>query len=144
MLRDGCGRRDGAWQRTAPYGVVVLVLLAFGGCGQSQEKGSGRKVTDSRGESSPVVGEWRPAPSNKPADKQVGEDCSAHGASECVGALCVHAKAERGSGYVCSRRCQADAECPATWRCVSVVPGAQEAVCLPPATPTAGPSAQGQ
>lgn len=78
-----------------------------------------------------VVTEWRPLPTSQPASKQVGEACDAHGASECLEGQCVHARPTRGQGYVCSRPCQASAQCPPDWRCVPVVPGARQAVCLP-------------
>lgn len=63
-----------------------------------------------------------------PPTKKVGEDCTAHGASECVSGLCVHTSPKLGEGYVCAALCERG--CPDGWQC-SQLPGA-EGMCLPP------------
>lgn len=139
MFRTGshivCGRPRGRWRS-------VAVAVAFGVGGLWGCDSSGEKPPAPAQDVSPVVSEWRPMPTTKPADKQVGDDCSVHGASECMSGLCVHVRAQRGLGYVCSARCQKSSECPSQWRCVSVIPGGQEATCLPP-VPTTTPASRG-
>ena len=67
------------------------------------------------------------------ATKQLGEDCTLYGASECISELCLHYKHDPASGYVCSRKCESDTNCPAGWRCVSTYPSAGSEFCVPPA-----------
>jgi hypothetical protein len=64
--------------------------------------------------------------------KQLGEDCSAHGASECQ-YLCFHADVDPGKGHVCSKPCESDDDCPEEWACRSVYPSPGSSFCVPPA-----------
>lgn len=115
----------------APLHVLLaLLLLAASACEvpQEQEPGDG---------STPpvrVLTEHRPVASSYPPDKQVGEDCTAHGYTECISGLCLHAVPIRGQGYFCSKSCLDSSECPRDWRCVQVMPGSSgPGVCQPPA-----------
>ncbi|QSQ18953.1 hypothetical protein JY651_26755 [Pyxidicoccus parkwayensis] len=80
-----------------------------------------------------VVSEWRAQPLVEGASRrEVGEECTRGGNDECGSGRCIHVPgAARGQGYVCTRECRQDAECPQGWACVSVVPGAQVALCQP-------------
>lgn len=66
------------------------------------------------------------------AHKQLGEDCTAHGASECLSGLCLRTQAEFGEAYSCSKTCKALGECPSGWKCAQVHSGASPRVCVPP------------
>jgi hypothetical protein len=72
--------------------------------------------------------------------KRLAEDCTTYGASECMSELCVHYKHDPATGYVCSRPCEFDSDCPAIWRCVSTYPVKGSEFCIPPADwePTVG------
>lgn len=63
--------------------------------------------------------------------KQLGDDCTVAGASECVSNLCYHYKPDVRAGFVCSRECKSTAECPAEWECRSIYPPNQS-FCSPP------------
>lgn len=70
----------------------------------------------------------------KPA-RQIGEECSQYGGSQCLTGLCLHHKPDPHSGWVCSKGCLHDGECPSAqgWSCRSIlppVPGNQ--YCVPP------------
>ncbi|MCY1019867.1 hypothetical protein [Pyxidicoccus sp. MSG2] len=65
--------------------------------------------------------------------KELGEACTAHGASECRSGMCLHTGADPAEGYFCSTTCQTQAQCPSQWGCTQVHPGAQARVCIPPA-----------
>ncbi|MHB1846166.1 MAG: hypothetical protein ACYCWW_15185 [Deltaproteobacteria bacterium] len=71
--------------------------------------------------------------------KQLGEDCTAYGRSDCPSGVCFHYQADPRTGYVCSASCQSVGDCPAGWACNEVVPGSGEAFCAPPSSwvPTA-------
>lgn len=71
--------------------------------------------------------------------RAVGEDCTRGGASECRSGRCLHYKPEPGGGYVCSRTCASDAECPEEFSCRSWYPG-EEGWCTPPASWAARPA----
>jgi hypothetical protein len=65
--------------------------------------------------------------------RDIGEDCSEFAESICVSALCVHYRSDRPErGYVCSRPCVGESNCPAEWHCVSFAPGPGNSVCMPP------------
>lgn len=113
------------------WGGMTAFAIVSTGCEPSVDR-AGVPNPSPREDVSPVVTEWRPSPSSKPASKALGDDCSAHGASECLSNLCVRTRSEQGLGYVCSQSCEQKSDCPESWRCVSVVPGAAESICLPP------------
>jgi hypothetical protein len=64
--------------------------------------------------------------------KQLGEDCSTYGASECLSELCFHAGADPSRGHVCSKACNSDEACPEAWTCRSVYPTPGSSFCAPP------------
>lgn len=83
-------------------------------------------------------------------DKDLGADCGKQGPSACRSNLCIHTQAGSGDGWVCSKRCETDEDCPSSpvqWRCVQIFPAAGNEVCLPPGPaplgqPSGNPSAQ--
>lgn len=83
-------------------------------------------------ERAPVLSEYVPTPSPDGPTKRIGDDCTAHGASECVSGTCLHVSPKPGEGYVCSRTCTATADCPPGWTCSSLLPAPASALCLPP------------
>ncbi len=100
-----------------------LVVGVWAGCAKSQtepEASAAREVlTEHR---SREVGE---------AAKQVGEDCTENGATACLSGVCLHVKPGREEGYLCSRACQDEKECPRDWRCAQVYPTPQGRLCVP-------------
>jgi hypothetical protein len=64
--------------------------------------------------------------------KHIGQDCSISGASECETELCLHVNADPNKGHVCSRACESDDVCPATWACRSIYPAPGSTFCVPP------------
>lgn len=66
------------------------------------------------------------------ATKELGEDCTRHGASECLTGLCLHTQAEPRRGYICSSTCRSMKECPEEWSCAQLHPGESTRVCVPP------------
>lgn len=64
--------------------------------------------------------------------KQLGEDCSTNGASECQSELCFHTDADPSKGHVCSKACGSDEDCPEAWACRSVYPSPGSSFCVPP------------
>lgn len=124
--------------RARSHALCALILLVLAACEvpQEQEQAPGDAPAPVR-----VLTEHRPLASNSPPDKQVGEDCTAHGYTECVSGLCLHALPTRGQGYFCSQGCLGSSECPRDWRCVQVVPGnLRSGVCQPPAGWVAAPA----
>jgi hypothetical protein len=79
----------------------------------------------------PVFTEHRPLKTEK-ASKQLGEDCTTSGASECLSGTCFHYKPSPREGYVCSQLCQTDEGCPPLWSCTSIYPGEGNRFCTPP------------
>lgn len=66
------------------------------------------------------------------ATQGLGENCTTHGASECLSGVCLHTGTERDDGYFCSVNCTAAKECPEQWQCAQVYPGVAQRVCVPP------------
>jgi hypothetical protein len=134
LLRSRVSRRPRA-RRHALHALVLLVLSAC-------EVPPAPEPPDVPASSVRILTEHRPRASTAPPDKQVGEDCTAHGSTECLSGLCLHAVPTRGQGYFCSQTCLGSSECPPEWRCVQVVPGNPRAsVCQPPAGWVSAPAA---
>lgn len=133
MARTGCGRVVCEKRLRGHWGGMVasaaLAVLGFPGCDSGPEP-----QPEVVKEASPVVREWRPAPTQQVATKTLGEDCAQHGGAECLSGVCIQVRGAGGSGRVCSEWCQQDVKCPSGWRCVSIVPGSTESVCRPPAS----------
>ncbi|PTL76855.1 hypothetical protein DAT35_47120 [Vitiosangium sp. GDMCC 1.1324] len=106
--------------------IVLMLGLATGvwaGCSKNQAE---PEVSGAR----EVLTEHRPLRAEM-ATKQMGEDCSENGASACLSGVCLHVKPGREEGYVCSRACQGEQECPQDWRCAQVYPTPQGRLCVP-------------
>lgn len=67
-----------------------------------------------------------------PATKQLGEDCTAGGTSECQSSICFHYGPDPASRYACSRRCEEHDDCPMNWWCISIYPAPGHTYCAPP------------
>jgi hypothetical protein len=81
-----------------------------------------------------VLTEHRPLAAIGPPGKSVGEDCTTYGRAECLSGLCLHVRARRDGGYVCSQVCREPGDCPEGWQCRHLMPGGSEdGVCQPPA-----------
>ncbi len=105
--------------------IVVMWGLATGvwvGCSANQ--------TEPEASGTEMLTEHRPLRAEK-ATKQVGEDCTENGASACLSGVCLHVKPGREEGYVCSRACQGEQECPRDWHCAQVYPTPQGRMCVP-------------
>jgi hypothetical protein len=107
----------------------AALLLA---CGQQQQTAA-RNGAGGEGHSQSVVTEHHFEQPLRAQDtaKPIGSDCSAHGADACASRLCLHATASRTSGYVCSKACVGNENCPASWRCAHTYPSAEGAFCVP-------------
>lgn len=118
------------------FGIVCafLVSLAVGGtaCQPSTVAGPEEKGTSSPSQLPRVLTEHRPAPTTAASSKALGDDCTAHGASECRSRLCLHVGA-REAGYVCSQACEDNSSCPTHWECRFLSLSNRRAVCVPPA-----------
>jgi hypothetical protein len=96
-----------------------------------------------------VLTEHREVVSPKAPDKQLGEDCSAYGYTECRSGLCIHAGPELKEKYFCSRACRSHSDCPKQWECQQTHPGPGGLMCVPPSgwkakvAPTWGSAAEG-
>lgn len=80
--------------------VMLVVLLALAAC-----------------DSAPPAGQqvFGPAASTGGlAQGGLGADCAMHGASDCVGGLCVRATSVDAR---CTRECSSAAPCPDGWKC---------------------------
>jgi len=69
--------------------------------------------------------------------KSMGEDCTTGGASDCKkdAPICWHYAAETPeAGYVCTRACSEEEDCPRDWGCVSISSGEGNSFCAPPLT----------
>jgi hypothetical protein len=105
-------------------GMLCLLFLA-GGCSCDTPYPSvGRNEA-------PVFSQRQPLEAAQ-ATKQVGEDCTQAGRSECLSGLCIHFKPGPDEGYACSVPCDDSVDCPAEWNCVSILPGAGNSYCIPP------------
>jgi hypothetical protein len=114
-------RRQGWW-----LGAVLLVLGAqlLPGCRPGEEASEDRPRRQ-------VFSEHRFLQATQPT-KQLGEDCTTYGASECLSGLCLHYKHNPAEGYACSKQCEGDLECPEDWRCTSAHPTPGSEFCVPP------------
>lgn len=66
----------------------------------------------------------------KQANFSVGEDCTQGGSSACASALCLHVGTLKDSGYICSKACADETQCPQGWACVSL--SSADSACVPP------------
>src|SRR5262245_29635749 len=108
-----------------PLGVIIvsLALIACSGNPPGEEP---RPPTPEPSLSEHVFSSVKSTPTT-----EVGDDCSSGGLSECRSGVCLHAGG-LGKGYLCSKPCAEDSECPARWRCVLAGTGsAASAVCVP-------------
>lgn len=117
--------------RSLEIAAVVGVLTL--GC-SGVEEDPARLPQEGRGVASPVFGEHRFRQSLMKGVRAVGDDCSGGGQGECASGLCLHTGTEPGAGYVCSKVCEAPAECPPEWRCAQAHPGSAMRLCIPPAS----------
>lgn len=102
-------------------GVVgVLILSCSGGARESAE--------------APVLRAWDPlVTTERPAAKRAaGEDCSSTGRAGCGNGVCLHVEPHVDRGYLCSKQCAVDDDCPETWSCRAMVPGDAVSFCVPP------------
>lgn len=64
-------------------------------------------------------------------NRQLGEDCTVGRHGDCAtSALCLKVGATLDGGFVCSRACENEDDCPAEFRCLEFLPGHR--VCVPP------------
>ncbi|MBI5479871.1 MAG: hypothetical protein HY906_13485 [Deltaproteobacteria bacterium] len=125
--RLGC-RRD------APFLLGLAALALSGGlaCDSKDAQRAGPSAPRP-----PVVSEHRPLAVAK-ATKDLGADCSAGGASECLSGLCLHTSNHLSSGFVCSRLCgQGQRPCPGGFACMQGHPSPRGMWCLATSTAAA-------
>lgn len=60
-----------------------------------------------------------------------GSNCTKNGPDGCESGLCLHVRPEQSDGWLCSARCETDATCPESWRCVRAHPEETQRVCVP-------------
>lgn len=94
----------------------------------------------------PVLRAWAPlVGSERPTVKRsAGEDCSTTGRDGCGEGVCLHIEPHANRGYVCSKKCGVDDDCPASWGCRPMVPGDVVSHCVPPKGWAAGVTAARQ
>jgi hypothetical protein len=121
-----------AQSRTLVLAAAAALLLS--GCPQNGNSGS----------KSPEVFSEHKFLTNCGATKQFGESCYGCGDQECAysGAVCLHVKPEPDdpTGWLCSKQCASDADCPvAGWSCRAISPASEEGEnfmhCVPPQNP---------
>jgi hypothetical protein len=105
-------------------------LGVLGGCGDTRVETEPAGVVQAVAVPQEVLTEHRPLRSEK-ATKPLGADCTEEGASACLSGLCLHVKPGRKEGYVCSRACQGEQDCPRNWRCAQVYPTSEGRLCVP-------------
>lgn len=111
--------RSVGWCATA-----VVVTLAISGCVD--------EATPHIERSQPtVLSEPRTAISPTVASKQIGEDCSRYGESECLSGVCVNTLSAGGRRRLCSKACLSPRDCRAGWTCVRAMPGREQSICVP-------------
>jgi len=118
--------------------IVLMLVLATGvsaGCTKTHSEPE-VPVAEREVVGREVLTEHRQLRAEK-ATKQVGDDCTENGASACLSGVCLHVKPGRKEGYVCSRACQGEQDCPGNWRCAQVYPTAEGRLCVP-STPGRG------
>lgn len=102
----------------------ALFLCLAVGCGRGGESGDSAQPAR-------VFSEHRTLVAEK-ATKLLGDDCTANGKSACQSGLCLHTKAAKDRGYICSSTCSKAADCPPGWSCVQTYPSADGQFCVPP------------
>lgn len=106
-------------------GLWVAFLLVESGCSSSpggRAEGEREEMVDRVLAYSPLVSQSQ--------RRHVGESCDGEIGS-CSTGLCLHVSALPSAGYVCSKACDEDADCPEQFRCV-VLHGIPIRVCVPP------------
>lgn len=111
--------------------VLVLALSSLAGCSGGDRKEETPKERK-------IFAQHQFLKAAKP-NKQLGDDCTVSGASECLSNLCYHYKPDARAGFVCSRECKSTADCPVEWECRSVYPPSQS-FCSPPVKWTPHPA----
>ena len=114
--------------------LAFLLFAALCGLGCQKPTGTGANQNSGptgQGEQVHALSEHRVSPTMHAPDKALGDDCTTHGASECLSHLCLHVGG-RDKGYVCSQSCSENASCPTRWRCRSMSLSASQPVCVPP------------
>jgi hypothetical protein len=113
------------------WGCAIASLLVLAGCEFPAPQTSSQRAPPAPAPTAVrVLSEHRPAPVDTPS-KEVGEDCTAHGRSDCLSGVCLHVRPGLGQGYVCSRACAGPAECPATWQCARSRAASTRGLCVP-------------
>lgn len=112
------------WRST---GMAFLALSLWAGCDRSSSEPA-EAVSPPKSE---VLTEHRALKTETPT-RQLGEDCTANGASACLSGVCLHVKPGRQDGYVCSQPCQGPTDCPDRWTCSQVYPTPKGRLCTPP------------
>lgn len=115
------------------WSVFGIALGLFAACSRGPSESPGRSAPGPGGTSQALrpVAEHRPQ--NVPAPrKQLGEDCTVAGYSDCISKLCVHVQPAPSAGYFCTTACTGDSDCPADWACRQTYPGPEGQLCLPP------------
>ncbi len=117
------------WTQGVRLGVLSLAFGIAVACGVGL---SGLGEVDSvEPPGSVLFSEHQTEPAST-ATLQFGEKCA--GGSGCLSGTCVHNKATQ-DGYVCSKACQADSDCPdGAWVCRSVFPAPDSSFCFPVAS----------
>jgi hypothetical protein len=108
---------------------VVLFLVSMGigaACGFSLSSSSEDQRPDKN-----VLTEHRPLIASK-ASKQLGENCTVYGRTECLSGICLHVGPDKNTGYFCSSTCSQREDCPSEWRCNQLHPGSGGSACVPP------------
>jgi hypothetical protein len=113
-----------------PLLFLIIMAISSSGCSSNHEEGQLRiERISPLSEHSLLLNQQL----SNDIGKQVGEDCSIQGKTECVSGLCIHASLERQGGYFCSKTCSVTAECPKDWKCGPISPNETDVnICLPP------------
>lgn len=115
--------------------TFVAFLVAFGvgaACGIGLNSSEEGRLPDKKS----VLTEHRPLHAAK-ASKQLGEDCTVYGRTECLSGVCLHVSPDRNTGYFCSSACTRREDCPSEWNCNQLYPGPGGSACVPPSGWTA-------
>lgn len=121
--------RRGHYTRIGELTIAALLGLQLASC--ACEPGVDSREMTPEGRRGNVFTEHKFLTAAK-ATKRLGEDCTTYGASECLSELCLHYKHAPSEGYVCSRQCESDRDCPVDWNCVSTYPAPGSEFCVPP------------
>lgn len=111
--------------RLATSSVLGVILVSCGNLTDHAVSGPDQPVVTEHRFVAPRQGE------SALAQRGFGSDCTQHGAPTCAPGICLHVAHDRNAGFVCSRQCVGNEDCPNGWSCSQTHPAPGGAMCVP-------------